>query len=225
MCGEKATRIAPKNCGSGSPPHMRGKDKLAIFEGIVNGITPAYAGKSRSRHVCISRRRDHPRVCGEKRTARPDHDRGLGSPPRMRGKEIELCESQTIDRITPAYAGKSLSWRCWVEYIWDHPRVCGEKAVIELVACVELGSPPRMRGKVLFFHIRIAVEGITPAYAGKRLKRSRSTVPHAAIVPLFPSVCNKPAGSDGSPAGHDAPPFLPIENAAPASPAYNLRSL
>lgn len=87
MCGEKATRIAPKNCGSGSPPHMRGKDKLAIFEGIVNGITPAYAGKSRSRHVCISRRRDHPRVCGEKFVVALLGGVHLGSPPRMRGKD------------------------------------------------------------------------------------------------------------------------------------------
>ena len=67
--------------------------------------------------------------------------------------------------------------------------------------------------------------GITPACAGKSLKRSRSTVPPVAIVPLFPSVCNKPVVSDGSPAGRDAPLFLPAENAVPASPAYNLRSL
>jgi len=50
-------------------------------------------------------------------------------------------------------------------------------------------------------------------------------VPPVAIVPLFPSVCNKPVASDGSPAGRDAPLFLPAENAVPASPAYNLRSL
>jgi len=50
-------------------------------------------------------------------------------------------------------------------------------------------------------------------------------VPPVAIVPLFPSVCNKPVVSDGSPAGRDAPLFLPAENAVPASPAYNLRSL
>jgi len=46
-----------------------------------------------------------------------------------------------------------------------------------------------------------------------------------AIVPLFPSVCNKPVVSDGSPAVRDAPFFLPAENAVSASPACNLRSL
>ena len=88
-----------------------------------------------------------------------------------------------------------------------------------------MGSPPRMRGKVPFPVFHRLCRGITPAYAGKRLKRSRSTVPPVAIVPLFPSVCNKPVVSDGSPAGRDAPLFLPAENAVPASPAYNLRSL
>ena len=88
-----------------------------------------------------------------------------------------------------------------------------------------MGSPPRMRGKVCGIIGVSNPTRITPAYAGKRLKRSRSTVPPVAIVPLFPSVCNKPVVSDGSPAGRDAPLFLPAENAAPASPAYNLRSL
>ena len=46
VCGEKSTRIAPKNCGSGSPPRMRGKDGVNDSAQAVTGITPAYAGKS-----------------------------------------------------------------------------------------------------------------------------------------------------------------------------------
>ena len=148
-----------------------------------------------------------------------------GSPPRMRGKVRfkELCDQQ--GRITPAYAGKSCPFLRRTSPSRDHPRVCGEKAKYWMQGREPEGSPPRMRGKEYRLPLLYYTKRITPAYAGKRLKRSRSTVPHAAIVPLFPSVCNKPAGSDGSPAGHDAPPFLPIENAVPASPAYNLRSL
>ena len=103
--------------------------------------------------------------------------------------------------------------------------MCGEKLLSVLQIRLLLGSPPRMRGKDRPLEIGTECAGITPAYAGKRLKRSRSTVPPVAIVPLFPSVCNKPVVSDGSPAGRDAPLFLPAENAVPASPAYNLRSL
>ena len=66
VCGERATRIAPKNCGSGSPPRMRGKGAAIRVDGVPVGITPAYAGKSCSSCRCSSRRWDHPRVCGEK---------------------------------------------------------------------------------------------------------------------------------------------------------------
>ena len=164
-------------------------------------------------------------MCGEKdfKSAHPSQQ--LGSPPRMRGKVLQWCREDFFSGITPAYAGKS-NRRGSPQYNnRDHPRVCGEKFFLIGLHPNTQGSPPRMRGKatvavVLAFRLRI-----TPAYAGKRLKRSRSTVPPVAIVPLFPSVCNKPVVSDGSPAGRDAPLFLPAENAVPASPAYNLRSL
>ncbi len=143
----------------------------------------------------------------------------------MRGKGVRLVVFPAFIRITPAYAGKRETSKN--EY-WgkeDHPRVCGEKRSEERTWQKSVGSPPRMRGKERRKPGEIPAIRITPAYAGKRLKRSRSTVPPVAIVPLFPSVCNKPVVSDGSPAGRDAPLFLPAENAVPASPAYNLRSL
>ena len=143
----------------------------------------------------------------------------------MRGK-AGLNEDQAVDdRITPAYAGKRSGSQRPTGARRDHPRVCGEKVRLACPGGVGRGSPPRMRGKDLTFSGHFGRLGITPAYAGKRLKRSRSTVPPVAIVPLFPSVCNKPVVSGGSPAGRDAPLFLPAENAVPASPAYNLRSL
>ena len=164
-------------------------------------------------------------MCGEKSMAAPSSGPSTGSPPHVRGKDgSEVVLDQRIG-ITPACAGKSYlpdSPECQIR---DHPRMCGEKKIWSLVILEPVGSPPHVRGKATGVAMTFPRARITPACAGKRLKRSRSTVPHAAIVPLFPSVCNKPAGSDGSPAGHDAPPFLPIENAAPASPAYNLRSL
>ena len=143
----------------------------------------------------------------------------------MRGKEVVAKKVDAKNRITPAHAGKRSHCVLSLYVVQDHPRTCGEKLDSCCPLVCHLGSPPHMRGKGESDGVIFVPYGITPAHAGKRLKRSRSIVPHAAIVPLFPSVCNKPAGSDGSPAGHDAPPFLPIENAVPASPAYNLRSL
>ncbi len=150
---------------------------------------------------------------------------GLGSPPHVRGKAHALKERPFPVGITPACAGKSLSCGDARSQDWDHPRMCGEKCCSGSSCSPSTGSPPHVRGKVCGQVRRTSYPGITPACAGKRLKRSRSTVPPVAIVPLFPSVCNKPVVSDGSPAGRDAPLFLPAENAVPASPAYNLRSL
>ena len=184
---------------------MRGKGVAVAPLFAASRITPAYAGKSDSAALSPASLRDHPRVCGEKGGTQNQRLYDMGSPPRMRGKVLSWITATWTHRITPAYAGKSQE--AWADYRYkpDHPRVCGEK-------------------HGWFFRVHLE-NRITPAYAGKRLKRSRSTVPPVAIVPLFPSVCNKPVVSDGSPAGRDAPLFLPAENAVPASPAYNLRSL
>lgn len=164
-------------------------------------------------------------MCGEKVRFTWHSSWSEGSPPHVRGKVRRDAGDSGFVGITPACAGKSLSCGDARSQDWDHPRMCGEKAGKGMHHSPNRGSPPHVRGKVCGQVRRTSYPGITPACAGKRLKRSRSTVPPVAIVPLFPSVCNKPVVSDGSPAGRDAPLFLPAENAVPASPAYNLRSL
>ena len=184
----------------------------------MRGKVP-YAGNG-SRHSG-----DHPRMCGEKTWTPCKPSMMLGSPPHVRGKDAQNNPTSCPSGITPACAGKSVKWSTNRSASEDHPRMCGEKVPIDLCVGCHVGSPPHVRGKAEIESYADECDRITPACAGKRLKRSRSTVPPVAIVPLFPSVCNKPVVSDGSPAGRDAPLFLPAENAVPASPAYNLRSL
>ena len=85
----------------------------------------------------------------------------------MRGKGNVRLWQQHSTGITPAYAGKRLSFKNGPSMLRDHPRVCGEKASVELKLIATLGSPPRMRGKVLLFLEIVVRLGITPAYAGK----------------------------------------------------------
>ena len=169
MCGEKFRAYAKIWNEWGSPPHVRGK---AIEVGqfcALGGITPAcagksriragrgaafgdhpppaYAGKSKIRRKGRWQHRDHPRVCGEKtqigQVVHPD----WGSPPHVRGKGLYVIVSRDFQRITPACAGKSL-WR-WQhrQSDWDHPRMCGEKYCWTLIACLNWGSSPHVRGK------------------------------------------------------------------------------
>ena len=66
MCGEKLVRLA-FICGIwGSPPHVRGKGGRDHSVILVNGITPACAGKSLETNPIHAPPWDHPRMCGEK---------------------------------------------------------------------------------------------------------------------------------------------------------------
>ena len=79
-----------------------------------------------------------------------------------------MADTTYSDGITPAYAGKSFEEHGFVIGVWDHPRVCGEKASVLSFCSLRGGSPPRMRGKVCYLGCISVSTGITPAYAGKR---------------------------------------------------------
>ena len=108
VCGEKPTPSHPSGVREGSPPRMRGKVDDIETGDLIHGITPAYAGKSGPFTAFEELFEDHPRVCGEKGSFTSSALYALGSPPRMRGKEIWQCKSFASARITPAYAGKSV---------------------------------------------------------------------------------------------------------------------
>ena len=86
----------------------------------------------------------------------------------MRGKGRVFCHAVSVDRITPAYAGKSHTVFPFAHVKEDHPRLCGEKALAILLAIGKLGSPPPMRGKAVSSLVSSTLSRITPAYAGKR---------------------------------------------------------
>ena len=69
-------------------------------------------------------------MCGEKCGYRLPFRSIVGSPPHVRGKvKVGLFVGHSV-RITPACAGKSITERGFKNGIEDHPRVCGEKAVL-----------------------------------------------------------------------------------------------
>ena len=92
----------------------------------------------------------------------------VGSPPRVRGKVGKKVLENSADRITPACAGKRQERLLFLQVLRDHPRVCGEKKITGDGAECHVGSPPRVRGKVLSRRSRLLKRRITPACAGKR---------------------------------------------------------
>ena len=157
-------------------------------------ITPAYTGKRiklRKRHSICG---DHPRVCGEKFSSVMRQTSRRGSPPRVRGKELHpVCVGGTHG-ITPACAGKRAApgLRRW--YAWDHPRMCGEKALKSWLMSGDVGSPPHVRGKAGRQLGIGGLVGIIPACAGKRL---------CALLPMsqgkdHPRVCGEKFGTQNA---------------------------
>ena len=172
VCGEKRVQRATPELTEGSPPRVRGK---GLSQAIVSSrvrITPACAGKSYLFNMERRLQRDHPRVCGEKGALIADEAGVQGSPPRARGKVFLRFLAGEEYGITPACAGKR---RCEPKRLCagrDHPRVCGEKVVRVSETNRTGGSPPRVRGKAIPSSIFIVLSGITPACAGKRLKKA-----------------------------------------------------
>ena len=135
-------------------------------------------GKVCSLQVTMQQSWDHPRLCGEKHPIFPPPFRDVGSPPPMRGKVHHGRGEHIMNRITPAYAGKRAQQPYIFRHRQDHPRLCGEKSKSLCNMLKMSGSPPPMRGKVVSGMPRDDNIGITPAYAGKRI-RCRCT--HASM--------------------------------------------
>ena len=214
--GEKDLQAMFRHLLTGSPPRGRGK---ALILRVVNfgiGITPAWAGKSCRTWRATGGGRDHPRVGGEKRPQPWAKPVPKGSPPRGRGKDMDTLQTVHDARITPAWAGKSCGRAAPRAQKGDHPRVGGEKRQARTYTASCQGSPPRGRGKGGSDAGPRPHLGITPAWAGKRLKRShRSGIFISGPIP-FHSVLHRPAGSGGSRAGRDGSPAGQPQNAGPA---------
>ena len=94
--GKSSRRVEKNKMEVGSPPPMRGKAFHDILSLRIIRITPAYAGKS----FCVSgvevRKRDHPRLCGEKQSFPVHSARSVGSPPPMRGKVAAFLSALAV---------------------------------------------------------------------------------------------------------------------------------
>ena len=127
MCGEQKHGDSCVIAGWGSPPRVRGTEKLSTWMFVQKRITPACAGNSTPTcRVCVQRQ-DHPRACGEQSFASCVMDDNIGSPPRVRGTVMCNKYIASNHRITPACAGNSFFSFFVRTDSRDHPRVCGEQ--------------------------------------------------------------------------------------------------
>ncbi len=140
-------------------------------------------------------------MCGEKAIIICISVIYIGSPPHVRGKGFAHNPYLLFVRITPACAGKSTIAAVNQYKAQDHPRMCGEKTVDYLYFCHISGSPPHVRGKEYIPTCFLFRQGITPACAGKRLKKSAlyhsfgSHKPHFSFSFKYTSFISKQSSS------------------------------
>ena len=102
----------------------------------------------------------------------------------MRGTRRNSCRRVPTRRIIPAYAGNTQQTCSFLRLKRDHPRICGEHRNLFDELTDGQGSSPHMRGTQNASHLRPAVSGIIPAYAGNTLRLRRmfsSTRDHPRI--------------------------------------------
>ena len=92
----------------GSPPQVRGKLFCHNLISSAYRITPAGAGKTRESVARPAVVEDHPRRCGENAFLIGRMMPSIGSPPQVRGKPRFKNDCLTMNRITPAGAGKTV---------------------------------------------------------------------------------------------------------------------
>ena len=90
--------------------------------------------------------KEHPRACGENSISDAELLERLGTSPRMRGKQGHDEVVTMALRNIPAHAGKTQS-------MVEHDAGCGENSLGEVWGNPDLGTSPRMRGKL--YHLRL----------------------------------------------------------------------
>ena len=96
-----------------------------------------------------------------------------GSSPRGRGKPFQAHPRTPIQRLIPAWAGKTALSALTCAVGSAHPRVGGENPVASGLRRTTFGSSPRGRGKRRRHRRRGGARGLIPAWAGKTSKQPR----------------------------------------------------
>ena len=133
----------------------------------VEGLIPAWAGKTARLTSRRPQPRAHPRVGGENSDWDTMDGRAGGSSPRGRGKRCAGWSGKPPGRLIPAWAGKTPDRSVDGGRAAAHPRVGGENTISLSGPSVTAGSSPRGRGKPRREHGCVDSDGLIPAWAGK----------------------------------------------------------
>ena len=165
--GENTTVYRDGIKAAGSSPRGRGKQHIDSYPSSMEGLIPAWAGKTSWSRPPTLTARAHPRVGGENNPSPTDSTAHPGSSPRGRGKHPHDRRLRRELGLIPAWAGKTRSIPCRARPTGAHPRVGGENTTDAAMKSRATGSSPRGRGKRVTHRIDVVSDGLIPAWAGK----------------------------------------------------------
>ncbi len=146
VCGERPERARAASIQRGSSPRVRGTPGVHGLYQIWRRFIPACAGNAINMIVLLSRKKVHPRVCGERNSINTESCSLAGSSPRVRGtRSVPSCSKRVL-RFIPACAGNAKIMAYDAAPPPVHPRVCGERDLTSWLILYGYGSSPRVRG-------------------------------------------------------------------------------
>ena len=166
MCGEHRRQTQQGSDLWGSSPHVRGTPPARQTPEHRTGIIPACAGNTCGGGTRRSRKRDHPRMCGEHSVSWFTACAVSGSSPHVRGTLWASFRRRANTGIIPACAGNTVAHPCAIVSVRDHPRMCGEHFMAVNNGSALAGSSPHVRGTPTTVIPCSAIPGIIPACAG-----------------------------------------------------------
>ena len=151
---------------AGSSPRVRGTPCRGSSPPVRFRFIPACAGNACERTCERIPNAVHPRVCGERCANASRNCSCSGSSPRVRGTLGKRFAKVHSSRFIPACAGNA-PLPCGGSCDWAvHPRVCGERALVDLGRHLGAGSSPRVRGTLAGVGRTCSSRRFIPACAG-----------------------------------------------------------
>ena len=185
--GNASSTAAASPSINGSSPRVRGTRLSLLSPFCLDRFIPACAGNAPTRPEPPPRTPVHPRVCGERALAPTTTVLTTGSSPRVRGTRDRERKWRLRHRFIPACAGNAASSRARCNRAPVHPRVCGERELIEKYREQGAGSSPRVRGTLLQFAQGLHGGRFIPACAGN----AAAWWARCAWATVHPRVCGE----------------------------------
>ena len=146
MRGERIRNVWSLTIRSGSSPHARGTQLLAVDVPSSPRFIPACAGNAALSALRRSWAAVHPRMRGERPHLHSGPGWAYGSSPHARGTHSSAAERLPQLRFIPACAGNAPRKKWLNEQDTVHPRMRGERDIFKKPVGEFDGSSPHARG-------------------------------------------------------------------------------